>query len=211
MVKPLTARHIGQTVGLCRICGADFLGQQTEEDGCHFCAGDVAIRLNVAVRVADNVRKVIVTVQTGRYIIRNVNGRSAAAAATAGRSAGPYADQLDILLNVLDLGYNIANAVDPPAAERVAALRGGLYRCYGVAAALLNLGCCRNCACVRRNVAGYFVGYAAELTVCSLESQRIGNSLFALTVILIGVILSRLHHRRSNACKYRPSRFSLPS
>ena len=98
MVKPLTARHIGQAVGLGRICGADLLGQQTEEDGCHFCAGDVAIRLNVAVRVADNVRKVIVTVQTGRYIIRNVNGRFAAAAATAGRSAGPYADQLDILL-----------------------------------------------------------------------------------------------------------------
>ena len=61
MVKPLTTRHIGQAVGLGGICGADFLGQQTEEDGCHFCAGDVAVRLNVAVRVADNVRKVIVT------------------------------------------------------------------------------------------------------------------------------------------------------
>ena len=73
MVKPLTTRHIGQAVGLGGICGADFLGQQTEEDGCHFCAGDVAIRLDVAVRVADNVRKVVVTVQTGRYIIRNVN------------------------------------------------------------------------------------------------------------------------------------------
>ena len=93
-----------------------------------------AIRPDVAVRVADTVRKVIVTVQTGRYIIRNVNGRFVAAAATAGRS-GPYADQLDIPLNVLDLGYNIANAVDTPAAERVAALRGGLYRCDGVAAA----------------------------------------------------------------------------
>ena len=184
MVKPLTARHIGQTVGLGRICGTDFLGQQTEEDGCHFCAGNVAIRLNVAVRVADNVRKVIVTVQTGRYIIRNVNGRFAAAAAPAGRSAGPYADQLDILLNVLDLGYNIATTVDPPAAERVAALRGSLYRCYGVAAALLNLGCRRNCACIRRNVAGYFVGYAAELTVCSLERQCIGNSLFANRVFI---------------------------
>ena len=84
MVKPLTARHIGQTVGLGRICGADFLGQQTEEDGCHFCAGDVAIRLDVAVRVADNVRKVIVTVQTGRYIIRNGNGGLVAAATAAG-------------------------------------------------------------------------------------------------------------------------------
>ena len=190
MVKPLTARHIGQAVGLGGICGADFLGQQTEEDGCHFCAGDVAVRLNVAVRVADNVRKVVVTVQTGRYIIRNVNGRFAAAAATAGRSAGPYADQLDILLNVLDLGYNIANAVDPPAAERVAALRGGLYRCYGVAAALLNLGCCRNCACIRRNVAGYFVGYAAELTVCSLERQCIGNSFFTNRIFVSVVIIA---------------------
>lgn len=119
----------------------------------------------------------------GRYIIRNVNGRLAAAA-TAGRSAGPYADQLDILLNVLDLGYNIATTVDPPAAERVAALRGGLYRCDGVAAALLNLGCRRNCACVRRNVAGYFVGYTAEPTVCSLERQCIGNSLFANRVFI---------------------------
>ena len=190
MVKPLTARHIGQTVGLGRICGADFLGQQTEEDGCHFCAGDVAVRLNVAVRIADNVRKVIVTVQTGRYIIRNVNGRFAAAAATAGRSAGPYADQLDILLNVLDLGYNIANAVDPPAAERVAALRGGLYRCYGVAAALLNLGCCRNCACIRRNIAGYFVGYVAELAVCSLERQCIGNSFFTNRIFVSVVIIA---------------------
>ena len=83
MVKPLTARHIRQAVGLGRICGADFLGQQTEEDGCHFCAGDVAIRLDVAVRVADDVSIVIVTVQTGRYIIRNGNGRSAVVAATA--------------------------------------------------------------------------------------------------------------------------------
>lgn len=184
VVEPLTACHIGQAVGLGGICGADFLGQQTEEDGCHFCAGDIAIRLDVAVRVTDNVRKVIVTVQTGRYIIRNVNCRLAAAAATAGRSAGPYADQLDILLNVLDLGYNIATTVDTPAAERVAALRGGLYRCYGVAAALLNLGCCRNCACIRRNVAGYFVGYTAEPTVCSLERQCIGNSLFANRVFI---------------------------
>ena len=190
MVKPLTARHIGQTVGLGRICGADFLGQQTEEDGCHFCAGDVAVRLNVAVRVADNVRKVIITVQTGRYIIRNGNG-GLVAAATAGRSAGPYADQLDILLNVLDLGYNIATTVDPPATERVAALRGGLYRCYGVAAALLNLGCCRNCACIRRNVTGYFVGYAAELTVCSLERQCIGNSLFTDRIFVCVVIFVR--------------------
>ena len=84
MVKPLTARHIGQAVGLGGICGADFLGQQTEEDGCHFCAGDVAVRLNVAVRVADDVSIMIVTVQTGRYVIRNGNGRLAAASATAG-------------------------------------------------------------------------------------------------------------------------------
>ena len=150
---PLGKAVLGKKVG-------DQVDVTTEEGDSY----TVAVRLNVAVRVADNVRKVVVTVQTGRYIIRNVNGRFAAAAATAGRSAGPYADQLDILLNVLDLGYNIANAVDPPAAERVAALRGGLYRCDGVAAALLNLGCCRNCACIRRNVAGYFVGYAAELT-----------------------------------------------
>ena len=131
VVEPLTACHIGQAVGLGGICGADFLGQQTEEDGCYLSTGNAVLRTNGAVRIAHDVSIVVIAVQTGRYIIRNVNGRSAAAAATTGRSAGPYADQLDILLNVLDLGYNIANAVDPPAAERVAALRGGLYRRYG--------------------------------------------------------------------------------
>lgn len=120
----------------------------------------------------------------GRYIIRNVNGRLAAAAATAGRSAGPYADQLDVLVDFLNHSYDFIGVLPAPAAERVAALRGGLYRCDGVVAVHLNLGCRRNCACVRRNVAGYFVGYAVELTVCSLERQCIGNSLFANRIFI---------------------------
>lgn len=120
----------------------------------------------------------------GRYIIRNVNGRLAAAAATAGRSAGPYADQLNVLVDFLNHSYDFIGVLPAPAAERVAALRGGLYRCDGVVAVHLNLCCRRNCACVRRNVAGYFVGYAAELTVCSLERQCIENSLFANRVFI---------------------------
>ena len=84
MVKPLTTRHIGQAVGLGGVCGADILGQQTEEDGRDLSTGDAVLRTDGLVRVADDVSIVIVTVQTGRYSIRNVNGRFAAAAATAG-------------------------------------------------------------------------------------------------------------------------------
>ena len=129
MVEPLTARNVGQAVGLGGVCGADILGQQTEEDGRDLSAGDVAARIYVAVRVADDIRKVIVAVQTGRYVIRDVDSRLAAAA-TAGAAAagavGPYADELDVLLEVLKRGYNVSGAVCAPAAEGVAALRGGL-------------------------------------------------------------------------------------
>ena len=110
MVEPLTARNIGQAVGLGGVCGADILGQQTEEDGRDLSAGDVAAWLYVAVRVADDIRKVIVAVQTGRYVIRDVDSRLAAAA-TAGAAAGavgPYADELDVLLEVLERGYNVS-------------------------------------------------------------------------------------------------------
>ena len=192
VVEPLTARNVGQAVGLGGVCGADILGQQTEEDGRDLSAGDVAARLYVAVRVADDIRKVIVAVQTGRYVIRDVDSRLAAAA-TAGAAAGavgPYADEIDdVLLNVLDLGYNIANAVDTPAAERVAALRGGLRGRDRVAAAHLDLGRSRGIACVGRDIARYFIGDIAEFAVRSLERERIGNSL-CLDFILIGVILS---------------------
>ena len=132
VVVPCAGCYIGVAVGLRGVCIAGLIGEQTEEDGCYLSTGNAVLRTNGAVRIAYDVSIVVIAVQTGRYIIRNGNGGLVAAAATAGRSAGPYADQLDILLNVLDLGYNIANAVDPPAAERVAALRGGLYRCDGV-------------------------------------------------------------------------------
>ena len=90
MVKPLTARsHPDRLLDWVEFAVLDFLGQQTEEDGCHLSAGDVAVlRSNVAVRVADDVRIVVIAVQTGRYIIRNVNGRFAAAATTAGLICG---------------------------------------------------------------------------------------------------------------------------
>ena len=122
MVKPLTARHIGQAVGLGGICGADFLGQQTEEDGCHFCAGDVAVRLNVAVRVADNVSIVVIAVQTGRYIIRNGNGGLVTAAATAAGGffrKGPYAMQRKVCGQLLLAGQNRTVILFQPLKENV--------------------------------------------------------------------------------------------
>ena len=133
MVKPLTARHIGQAVGLGGICGADFLGQQTEEDGCHFCAGDVAVRLNVAVRVADNVSIVVIAVQTGRYIIRNGNGGLAAASATAAGVLRPDCIQV-VRLNIVNNNLvirlersTLAVSLRIPATECVAAAREGIF------------------------------------------------------------------------------------
>ena len=136
----------------------------------------------------------IVAVQTGRYVIRDVDSRLAAAA-TAGAAAGavgPYADEIDdVLLNVLDLGYNIANAVDTPAAERVAALRGGLRGRDRVAAAHLDLGRSRGIACVGRDIARYFIGDIAEFAVRSLERERIVNGRFTDRVFLSIVAVVR--------------------
>ena len=74
MVKPLTTRHIGQAVGLGGICGADFLGQQTEEDGRDLGAGDVVLRADLTVAVTDDIGEVIRRVQTERIVIRNLDG-----------------------------------------------------------------------------------------------------------------------------------------
>ena len=194
MVEPLTARNVGQAVGLGGVCGADILGQQTEEDGRDLGAGDAAARLYVAVRVADDIRKVIVAVQTGRYVIRDVDSRLAAAA-TAGAAAagavGPYADELDVLPEVLKRGHNIAGAVNAPAAEGVAALRGGLRGRDRVAAAHFDLGRSRSSTCVGRNIARYFIGDIAEFAVRGLERERIGNGLFTDCIFVCVVIFVR--------------------
>ena len=83
VVVPCAGCYVGVAVGLGRICIAGLVGQQTEEDGRDLSAGDAVLRTDGLVRVADDVSIVIVTVQTGRYIIRNGNGRLAVVAATA--------------------------------------------------------------------------------------------------------------------------------
>ena len=135
----------------------------------------------------------IVAVQTGRYVIRNVDSRLAAAA-TAGAAAGavgPYADELDVLLEVLKRGYNISGAVDTPAAERVAALRGGLRGRDRVAAAHFDLGRSRSSTCVGRNIARYFIGDIAEFAVRGLERERVGNGLFIDRIFVCVVAVVR--------------------
>ena len=194
MIEPLTARNVGQAVGLGGVCGADVLGQQTEEDGRDLGAGDAAARLYVAVRVADDIRKVIVAVQTGRYVIRDVDSRLAAAAtagATAAGAVGPYADELDVLPEVLKRGYNVSGAVNAPAVEGVAALRGGLCGRDRVAAAHLDLGRSRRSACVGRDIARYFIGDIAEFAVRGLERERVGNGLFTDRIFDCVVIFVR--------------------
>ena len=92
-----------QAVGLGGVCGADFLGQQTEEDGCHLSTGNAVLRTNGAVRIAYNVSIVVIAVQTGRYIIRNGNGGLAAAAATAAAGGGFFRigiGEYGVLLNL---------------------------------------------------------------------------------------------------------------
>ena len=116
------AAHIGVAVGLSGIGIAGLIGEQTEEDGCHFCAGDVAVRLNVAVRVADNVRKVVIAVQTGRYIIRNGNGGLVAAAATAAGGffrKGPYAVQRKVAVSCCSPVRTVPSSFFQPLKEKV--------------------------------------------------------------------------------------------
>ena len=83
VVVPCAGCYVGVAVGLCRVCIAGLIGEQTEEDGCHLSTGNAVLRTNGAVRIAYDVSIVVIAVQTGRYIIRNGNGGLAAAAATA--------------------------------------------------------------------------------------------------------------------------------
>ena len=104
VVVPCTGCYVGVAVGLGRICIAGLVGQQTEEDGRDLSAGDAVLRTDGLVRVADDVSIVIVTVQTGRYIIRNGNGRSAVVAATGAAAAAVLrvgVGEYGVLLNLV--------------------------------------------------------------------------------------------------------------
>ena len=110
-------------VGLGQVLVADVVGQQTEEDGRDLGAGDVVLRADLAVAVADNIGEVIGRVQTERIIIGDHDGgRRVGARGVVARPLGVEGDvpghgcSKVILVGELLLGV--------PASEGVAALGG---------------------------------------------------------------------------------------
>ena len=122
-VVPGGGGHVGVAVGLGQVLVADVVGQQTEEDGRDLGAGDVVLRADLAVAVADNIGEVIGRVQTERIIIGDHDGgRRVGARGVVARPLGVEGDvpghgsSKVVLVGELLLGV--------PASEGVAALGG---------------------------------------------------------------------------------------
>ena len=67
MIVPDSARNVRIIIRQRGVCIADFVSQQAEEDGCHRNTGDAVLRVNRLVRVADNVRKMIIAIEHIRH------------------------------------------------------------------------------------------------------------------------------------------------
>ena len=68
--------------GVCQILFSYIILQQTEEDGCHFCTGDIAFWMNQTIGITNHIIEVIVTVQCFWCFIRLVVWSMTAATGT---------------------------------------------------------------------------------------------------------------------------------